>query len=120
MKRSKKNLQKIALITTLKKCKPSERANIIQFLDEPGVDIVGECIHNVLFNDLNLNTRTKKRLKKRFGDQKKLLSILADKNKSVKKRKNILLKQFQRGGSAWSFLLSVIIPILGKLILGHQ
>ena len=35
-------------------------------------DIVGECIHNVLFNDLNLNTRTKKRLKKRFGDQKRV------------------------------------------------
>ena len=58
MKQSKKNLNKLAFVQALKKCKPSERQNIIRFLNQEGLDTLGETCHNILYCDHNLNDKT--------------------------------------------------------------
>ena len=117
MKPSKKNLKKFSFIQTLKKCKPLDRKHIIEFLDEEGLNILGETCHNILYCDHNLNKKTVNRLKRRFKNKKKSMTILADKSIPTKKRKSILIKE---GGGAFSLLLSIALPVLANLIFGHS
>ena len=117
MKPTKKNLKKFSFIQTLKKCKPSERKHLIEFLDEDGLNILGETCHNILYCNHNLNKKTKNRLKRRFKNKKKSMKILADKSTPAKKRKNILI---QEGSGALSLLLSIALPVLANFIFGHS
>ena len=51
---------RIRLLKTLKKLGPENQSNLIEFLNEPGLDLIGEVFHNVTANDLKLSKRAKK------------------------------------------------------------
>ena len=118
MRRTKKNLQKAALIYNLTKCKDCDRKNLIHFLDESGVNVLGELTHNLINNykNLNLTNKTINKLKNKYKNKRKSLKILADKSKPLKKRKSVLK---QEGGSL-GLLLKIGLPLISQLLFGHQ
>ena len=66
MKSNLKNLSKVELLRIIKRLKAKERSHVIKFLDKDAIDIVGECIHNVLFTNCDLKEKTVKDLRKKF------------------------------------------------------
>ena len=71
MKSNLKNLSKVELLRIIKRLKAKERSHIIKFLDKDAIDIVGECIHNVLFENCNLKNKTKIDLRRKFKSKEK-------------------------------------------------
>ena len=115
MKPTKKNLRKVALVQLIKNCKPCQRKNIISYLDDSGIDILCEVVHNVFFHQLNLNKKTKQKLKKKYQTKKSLIQILSDKTKPVRVRKKILIQE----GSGFGYIFSLAVTLLAKLLFGH-
>ena len=103
MRRTKKNLQKAALIHHLTKCKDCDRKTLIHFLSDAGIDVLGETVHNILNNHkkFNLNNKTVNKLKKKYKSKRKSLKLLADRSKPVKKRKRVLEKEGEGLGTCY-------------------
>ena len=118
MRRSKKNLQKAALIYQLSKCKDCDRKSLIHFLDEGGVDVLGETVHNILNNykKLNLNGKIIKKLKSKYGSARKSLKFVADKSQPASKRKRAL----EQHGGGLGFLLRIALPLISQVLFGHK
>ena len=80
-----KNLSKLALINVLKKSSPEARCRPINYLNSEGINVLSESVHNVLFNDAPLKRR---RLKKEYSKDKKILKEISKRRGSFKKKKN--------------------------------
>ena len=59
------NKPEIALIRTLKKLKSEDQKNIIKYLDEPALNLLGECFHNILATNLRLKKKRQKEVKRK-------------------------------------------------------
>ena len=116
MRGNLKNLSKVELLRIIKRLKAKERSHIIKFLDKDAIDIVGECIHNVLFENCNLKNKTKIDLRRKFKSKEKQLRILADRRKPFQKRKSVLI---QEGGSIGA-ILGIALPLLTNLLFGRK
>ena len=85
-----KNLSKLALLNVLKKTPPEARSRLINYLNSEGINILSESVYNVLFNDAPLKTSQKRRLKKQYSKDKKLLLEISKRRGSYKKKKKLL------------------------------
>ena len=85
-----KNLSKLALVNTLKKCPPEVRSRLINYLNSEGVNVLSESVHNVLFNSAPLKTSQKRRLRKQYLKDKKLLLEISKRHGSYKRKKKLL------------------------------
>ena len=113
---SEKNLSKLALFTTLKKCSPQVRGRLIQFLNSEGIQVVSELVYNVLFNDSPLTKAQKRKIRKEYLKDKSSLKVISKKRASFK-RKRKLLKQT---GSGLGTLLGIGLSLLSPYIFGHS
>ena len=118
MRRSKKNLQKAALIYQLTKCKDCDRKNLIHFLDDTGIDVLGETVHNILNNHkkFNLNRKTINKIRNKYKDHRKPLKLVADKSQPIQKRKRALEQQ----GGSLGFLLKIALTLISQFLFGHK
>ena len=85
-----KLLPKLALIEVLKKCPKGARPQIISYLNSEGINVLSETIHNVLRRDAPLKVSQKKRLRKEYKKDKKVLLEIAKKKGSFKNKKKLL------------------------------
>jgi hypothetical protein len=84
-----------------KACKSkARRRELITFANRDEIDAICECVENFLNGNVN-----DKGLKKKMSKHKRLLRLLRDKKKSVKKKKDAII---QHGG----FLPGLLIPLL--------
>ena len=65
--RKLKNLSKLELVRIIRRLKNKERSHLFQFLDNDAIDTLGECVHNVLFNNINLKKASTSFERTRFG-----------------------------------------------------
>lgn len=107
------NKPEIALIRTLKKLKSEDQKNIIKYLDEPALNLLGECFHNILATNLRLKKRDKKRLKEKLLGNEKLIRYISNKNRPLEKRRQRLT---QSGGAILTTVLAVALPFLIEFI----
>lgn len=98
------------LLKVLAKAKPSLRKAILREAEKALVYSICEICDNTLNGNVPLKDSEKQKLRK----HKKILRQLASKGGSWKKRK----VQVQRGGAFVPVLLSLLAPIVGKLIFG--
>ena len=82
----------IRLLSTLKKLKPENQSNIIEFLNEPALNLIGEVFHNVIGNDLKLSKKSKQILKKRIPGNEKIIKFVAKKSNSPEKQRKKLMQ----------------------------
>ena len=84
------NKPEIELIRTLKKLKSEDQKSIIKYLDEPALNLLGECFHNILSTNLRLKKRDKKKLKEKLHGNEKLIRYISNKNRPLEKRRQKL------------------------------
>ena len=58
--------------------------------DSEGVNVLSESIHNVLFNDAPLKNSQKRRIRKEYSKDKKVLLEISNRRGSFKNRKKLL------------------------------
>ena len=87
-----KSLPKLALIEVLRKCPKDARGQIISYLNPEGIKVLSETVHNVLRIEAPLKDYQKRRLRKEYTKEKKVLLEIA-KKKGTFKNKRKLLKQ---------------------------
>ena len=87
-----KLLPKLALIEVLRKCPKNARGQIISYLNPEGIKVLSETVHNVLRIEAPLKDYQKRRLRKEYTKEKKVLLEIA-KKKGTFKNKRKLLKQ---------------------------
>ena len=63
---------------------------MINYLNSEGINVISESVYNVLFNDAPLKTNQKRRLRKQYSKDKKLLLEISKKRGSYKKRRKLL------------------------------
>jgi len=96
-------------LQVLAKCSPRQRQAILREADPKLVKAICECALNVINGNVPLSVSQKQRL----SPHKSTLRSLADKRKSNKARKRLIV---QRGGFV-GVLLRAIIPTLASLLL---
>ena len=85
-----KYLSKLALISVLKKSPPDVRSRLINYLNHEGINVLSESIHNVLFNDAPLKNSQKRRIRREYSKDKKVLLEISKRRGSFKNRKKLL------------------------------
>ena len=101
MPKRKNRIEQVELLKTLVTLSPEKQKNILKFLNNDGVDILCECTHNLLFTDLGLSRRSKRKLKGKILGQEKLLRFISKKSNKHSSRKKKLL---QSGGALGTIL----------------
>lgn len=91
---NEKALSKLALITVLKKCSPEHRIRMINYLNRDGIQVLSEVIFNTLFN-APLTPAQKRKIRKKYSKDKKILTQIARKHGSLKVKRKLLT---QTGG----------------------
>ena len=82
----------IALIKTLKRLKAEDQKNIVKYLNESAVNLLGECFHNIVSTDLRLKKKDKKKLKEKLQGNEKLIRYIAKKSNPLEKRRQKLMQ----------------------------
>lgn len=96
------------LLSALHKLKPKYRTALLKSCDTEEINLICECIHNVLQGKIPIEDKLKKKLKK----HKSILRKLARKGTN-KLRKNIII---QKGGAFLPIILgSILSALLGSL-----
>ena len=52
MSRRKKRSEQVELVKTLMSLSPQKQTSVLRFLDANAVDLICECVHNVIFTNL--------------------------------------------------------------------
>ena len=81
-----KYLSKLALINVLKKSPPDVRSRLINYLNSEGVNVLSK----VLSNDAPLEKSQKRRIRKEYSKDKKVLLEISNRRGSFKNRKKLL------------------------------
>ena len=63
---------------------------VLRMSDSEGVNVLSESIHNVLFNDAPLKNSQKRRIRKEYSKDKKVLLEISNRRGSFKNRKKLL------------------------------
>ena len=107
------HVSKLQLIKLLKKLNFEDRKCLLRFLNDDGMKTVCSCISNVLFEDWNLKTSLKQKLRRISKGKEKDMKLLANDGNTLQRQKTLII---QHGGGILSLILGVAIPILTDLI----
>lgn len=107
-----KSKKEIELLKTLKKLNSDDIKTILHFLDNDAIECIGECCYNVIFTNLSLNKKSKKRLVKTLQGKEKVFKQICNKNKPV----NIRRKLLRQNGGFLSVIIATALPIIADLI----
>ena len=113
MRATRKKLSQLKLLNLLRKSKPSDIKDWLQYLNQDGLDAIGEMTKNVLFCQCNLIPKDKKFLVKKLKPFKRAFKKIGKKRTSTENRRKLLIQH----GSGLLSLLSVAVPILTSLLL---
>lgn len=105
LKEKKKYLN---LLKVLKKLKPLERSQLIQYLKSDAAEFLCECVHNVLYTDLGIKNKSK--IKNKIKNQCSVhrLKTIANKSKPLSAK----VKALSQEGGGIGLILSAALPFL--------
>lgn len=107
--------KKLLFYTKLKKIPRKSFKHIIEHLDDDAIDLICECVYNVLYNDLNLSKIKREKLKNQLHTHccLKNLKMISNSKVAVSKRRKAVLQE----GEGIGLILSAILPFLTKLFI---
>ena len=114
MRATKEKIKQLKFLRLLRKLKQSDVELILHFLNDHGLNTLGELTKNLLYCRCNISPREKKKLKKKLTPQKKEFRKIAKKRTSQELRRRLLINQ--NGSGLLSLLLSIGIPLLSSLL----
>ena len=108
----------IPLLNTLKKLKPKEMSDIIDFLNDDAIENICECVYNVIHTDLKLPNKKKNKLKNFIKTNCSVHRIkkISQKKENIFKRRKALKQE----GKGLGMILATAIPFLIDLIAGRK
>lgn len=108
----KKNFKdKFHLYECIAKVPSNLRQHILKHLDNESVDDICECLYNVVFTDLNLSKKKKKKLREHIHKNIPNIKHLTNRKVAVSKRRQALSQH----GNGIGLILSTILPFIAKL-----
>ena len=113
MPKRKKRAEQIEFLKTLAGLSAEKQNSIIKFLNTESIDLLCECCHNLIFQDLGLTRAQKRKLKGKIIGKVKLLRFISKKSNKNSSRK----KKFLQTGGALGAILSIAVPIIADLIM---
>ena len=96
------------LLKLLKKLKSDDTKTLVPYLNSKALHCIGECCHNILFEDLSLKRSVKSKIQRKLKGKEKIFKTISSPNSSLKRKRKLLE---QEGG----FLAT--IASIGKLAL---
>ena len=78
------------LLHILKKLKSEDVKTLIQYLNSKALHCIGECCHNLLFEDLSLKNRVKTKLQRKLKGKEKVYKTIANPKSSLKHKRKLL------------------------------
>ena len=113
MKQNKSLRKKFGLYSALNKVPPNLLNHVITHLDDQSIDDICECVYNLIYTDLSLSSKQKRKLQKNLHKHCciKNLKVISSKGISVSKRR----KALQQEGTGLGLIFSTIVPLLAKL-----
>ena len=95
MQKRKKNPHQLDLLKSIVSLSPQKQSHVIRFLNDDAVDLISECVKNVIFRNLGLNRKEKQKLKTKIAGKESILRFISKKSNRTSSRKKKLL---QTGG----------------------
>ena len=108
-----RNFARLEFLKALKGIDNKNRPIILKHLNDAGIDLICECISNILFRNHGFNKHQKLKLIKTLKGREKKMATLARRANSHNKRRNLLI---QHGGNPIAAILSVALPFLTNLL----
>jgi hypothetical protein len=107
-----KKLTQANFIRGLSRLKPQERIATIPYLNDNGINSIGECVHNLI------NVKHKRggkicKLKAKLQPHKKKLRYLSKLTNNIGKKRKLLQ---QNGGSVIALIVAAAIPLISAVI----
>jgi ribosomal protein S8 len=108
----------IPLLNVVKKLKPQELSDIMDFLNDDAIDNICECVYNVIHTDLNLPNKKKTKLRNFIKSNCSIHRInkISSKKETLFKRRKALKQE----GKGLGMILATAIPFLIDLIAGRK
>jgi hypothetical protein len=108
----------LPLLNILKKLKPKDVSDLVEFLSDDAIDNICECVYNVIHTDLNLPSRKKSKLRNFIKSNCSIhrLNKITSKKEALFKRR----KALQQEGKGLPMILATAIPFLVDLIFGKK
>jgi hypothetical protein len=108
----------LPLIRVLSKLKQEDITPLIDVLPDDALEIICECVYNVLHTDLKLSAKKKSHLKKfiKTNCSAHQLQKISKKSIPISKRKKALKQE----GKGLPLLLGAAIPFLMDLFMGRK
>jgi hypothetical protein len=109
----KANKKIVPLIDTLHRLNPKDLTHVLKHLKEKEIDMICECVYNVINTPLNLSKRKKCNLKRYLKKHccKRRLQTITNKKVNFEKRK----KALQQEGKGLGMILATALPFLFNL-----
>jgi|688.fasta_scaffold07282_18 putative N-acetylmannosamine-6-phosphate epimerase len=108
----------LPLLNILKRLKPKDVSDIMEFLTDDAIDNICECVYNVIHTDINLPSRKKAKLRNFIKSNCSIHRInkITSKKEALFKRRKALSQE----GKGLPLLLGAAIPFLTDLIFGRK
>ena len=120
MRATKKRLSKLEYLTALQELKSKSKRNMIPYLNDEGLDVIGELTKNLIFCRQNLTPKKRENLKQKLRPFERAFTKIAKKRTPTETRRRLLTKIEQSGSGLSSLLLSTGIPILASLLFNNK
>ena len=114
MRVTKKRINKLNLLKLIRKLNSEDARLLLQFLNDEGLNILGELTKNLLYCRCNISPKEKIVLKKKLSPYKRAFKKIARKKTNQEHRRRLLIDQ--NGSGLLSLLLSIGIPLLSSIL----
>lgn len=114
MRVTKKRINQLNLLRLLQRLKSEDVRQVLQYLNDDGLNTLGELTKNLLYCRCNISPKEKLTLKKKLGPHKKEFQKIARKKTNQEHRRRLLIDQ--NGSGLLSLLLSIGVPLLSSIL----
>ena len=114
MRATRKRINQLNLLRLLRKLKSEDVRLILHFLNEEGLNTLGELTKNLLYCRCNISPKEKITLKKKLSPYKSAFRKIARKKTNQDQRRRLLINQ--NGSGLLSLLLSIGVPLLSSIL----
>lgn len=115
MRVTNRKKKQFKLLEALLESKPDRRSSILHYLNQSGLETLGEAAYNTLFRNSGLTPKERDKLKGNLSNFSRTLYTIAKKSTPAEKRRRLLVRVNQKGAGLGT-LLSIAIPLLGSLL----
>ena len=114
MRATKKRIERLELLESLSKLKSRDIQPVLRYLNDDGLDTLGELTKNLLYSRSNISPKEKRDLVKKLSPHKKAFRKIAKKKTNQELRRRHLIDQ--NGSGLLSLLLSIGVPLLSSIL----